>query len=65
MKMNEQLTGDELEKVASGNGGADEARADTLLRCTACGFTKWASEIPDNKVCPGCGARNTLEPYNK
>lgn len=62
MELNEHLTGDELKKVASASGGEDAARFDTLLRCTACGFTKWASEIPDLKVCPACGARGTLVP---
>ena len=54
------LKAEEMAQVSSGIGDKDEGRIDTRLRCTKCGARMWASEVPDYKVCPACGARGTL-----
>ena len=54
------LKAEEMEQVSSGIVDNDGARIDTKLRCTKCGARMWASEVPDMKICPACGAHGTL-----
>ena len=67
MEMNErlnterELTGEELKNIAAGNVGKDEARADYRVRCTNCGGSWWAGDVPDLNTCPACGAHGTLK----